>query len=95
MEGSGSEAGSILVTSVSGYGSGRPKNIRIRIPNNFKYEILYLQFGTAAQVENSERPVLHIGLHGGIIELTSDQTLSIEDGVRRVDGNLGQDQKIL
>jgi hypothetical protein len=37
--------------------------------------------------------VLHIGLHGGIVELSSDQTLSIEDGVRRVDGNLGKEQK--
>jgi hypothetical protein len=58
-----------------------------------RYEILYLKFGTAAQIENSERPVLHIGLHGGIIELSSDQPLSIEDGVRRVDGNLGKEQK--
>jgi hypothetical protein len=58
-----------------------------------RYEILYLKFGTTTQVENSERPVLHIGLHSGIIELSSDQTLSIEDGVRGVDGNLGQEQK--
>jgi hypothetical protein len=56
--------------------------------------MLYLKFGTAAQVENSERPVLHVSLHGGIIELSSDQTLGIEDGVRGVDGNLGKEQKI-
>jgi hypothetical protein len=37
--------------------------------------------------------VLHISLHGGIIELSSDQTLGIEDGVRGVDGNLGKEQK--
>jgi hypothetical protein len=37
--------------------------------------------------------VLHIGLHSGIVELSSDQTLGIEDGVRWVDSNLGKEQK--
>lgn len=49
---------------------------------------LNLNDGLAALLDNLERPVLHIRLNLSILEPTTDQTLSIENGVVRVHGDL-------
>ncbi len=46
MERSGAGSGTVLVTNGSGCGSGRPKNIRIRIPNTA---------GTSCQANREQR----------------------------------------
>jgi hypothetical protein len=71
-------------------GFGRPKIVLIYrlqtlVSRNF---ILYLKLGPASHIDDGEGPVLHISLNCGIVELPSDQTLSVEDGVVRVDGHL-------
>jgi hypothetical protein len=47
-----------------------------------------LDEGVAFLVNDSERPVLHISLDFGIVETTTDETLSIEDGVLGVHSSL-------
>jgi len=42
----------------------------------------------SSTVEDGEREVLHVGLDLSICELATDKTLSIEDSVRRVHGDL-------
>jgi hypothetical protein len=49
---------------------------------------LNLDEGVAVLVDDSERPVLHISLDFGIVEATTDETLSIEDGVLGVHSSL-------
>lgn len=49
---------------------------------------LNLDEGVAVLVNDSERPVLHISLDFGIVEATTDETLSIEDGVLGVHSSL-------
>ncbi len=60
----------------------------------FRCEVLVLTLeldrdnGLALLLDNLEREVLHVGLDLGIVEFPSDQTLSVEDCVCRVHGNL-------
>lgn len=49
---------------------------------------LDLDDGLAALLDNLEGEVLHVGLDLGVVELASNETLSIEDGVDRVHGDL-------
>ncbi|VEU37454.1 unnamed protein product [Pseudo-nitzschia multistriata] len=44
--------------------------------------------GTSGSGDNSERPVLHVSLDGGISEFASDQSLGVEDGVIGIHGGL-------
>ena len=46
--------------------------------------VLNLDDGLTTLVDDGEREVFHIGLNFGVIELASNETLSIEDGVLRV-----------
>ncbi len=57
-------------------------------PEHLRKLFLYLKLGPASDIDDGEGPVLHISLNCGIVELTSDQTLRVEDGVVRVDGHL-------
>merc|ERR1719508_162331 len=50
--------------------------------------VLHLQLGLGGIINYSEGPVLHIGLDGGILELSSDQALGIKDRVGGVDRHL-------
>lgn len=50
--------------------------------------ILDLNDGLAGLVDNLERPVLHVGLDLGIGELSTNQSLGVEDGVVGVHGDL-------
>jgi hypothetical protein len=47
-----------------------------------------LNDGLATFVNDLERPVLHVGLNLGIGELSTNQSLGVEDGVVRVHGDL-------
>lgn len=50
--------------------------------------VLDLDDGLATLVNDLERPVLHVGLDLGVGELSSDQSLSVKDGVVGVHGDL-------
>merc|ERR1719186_1766018 len=50
--------------------------------------VLHLQLGLGGIVNYSEGPVFHIGLDGGILELSSNQALGIKDCVGGVDRHL-------
>ena len=50
--------------------------------------VLNLDDGLTTLVDDGEREVFHIGLNFGVIELASNETLSIEDGVGGVHGDL-------
>merc|ERR1712172_465161 len=50
--------------------------------------VLALELGLGGILDNSEGPVLHVGLDSRVIKLTSDQSLGVEDGVGGVDGDL-------
>ena len=45
-------------------------------------------FETQLPGTNLERPVLDVALHGLVVEVASDETLRIEDGVLGIDGQL-------
>jgi hypothetical protein len=62
----------------------KPSHGTVPLRNFFQY----LKLGPASHINDGEGPVLHISLNCGIIELASDQTLGVEDGVVRVDGHL-------
>lgn len=49
---------------------------------------LDLDDGLAILLDDFEGEVLHVGLDLGVVELASDQTLGVEDGVLRVHGDL-------
>ncbi|KAL0602270.1 glutamate dehydrogenase [Plecturocebus cupreus] len=50
--------------------------------------VLHLHFGLASLAHYPERPVFHVRLHSGVLELPSDQPLGVEDGVGGVHGHL-------
>ena len=50
--------------------------------------VLNLNGGLATLADNLEGEVLDVGLHLGVIEFTTDETLRIEDSVMGVHGNL-------
>ena len=50
--------------------------------------VLDLDVRLSTLVRDLEWPVLHVALDLGIIELATNETLSIEDGVFRVHGGL-------
>jgi hypothetical protein len=54
--------------------------------------VLDVDSGPAILVVNLEWPVLHVLLHVSVVELTSDETLGVEDSVLRVgvEGVLGR-----
>ena len=47
-----------------------------------------LDLGLAVVVDDIEGPVLHVGLDDGIVELSANQSLGVEDRVRWVHGDL-------
>merc|ERR1719228_270752 len=51
----------------------------------FKFD---LELRLSSVTDDVERPVLHITLHRRIIELSTNQTLGVEDGVCRIHGHL-------
>ncbi len=50
--------------------------------------VLDLNVGLATLVDHLEGEVLHVGLDLSILELSSDETLGVEDGVGGVHGDL-------
>merc|ERR1719412_1064965 len=50
--------------------------------------VLDLQLGLATVLDDRERPVLHVGLDGRLVELAADQSLGVEHSVVRVNRNL-------
>jgi hypothetical protein len=58
-----------------------------RVGLGFTFEF-NLNEGVFVLVNDGERPVLHVFLDFGVIETTTDKTLSIEDGVLGVHGSL-------
>lgn len=51
-------------------------------------EVVNLNNGVAALVDNGERPGVDILLDNGVLITATDETLDIEDGVLRVHGGL-------
>jgi hypothetical protein len=68
--------------------------LRCRTDHGATYELLLLALvldlddGLSTLVDDLVRPVLHVGLNIGIRELSSDESLGVEDGVVRVHGDL-------
>ena len=50
--------------------------------------VLDLDDGLSTLVDDLVRPVLHVGLNISVRELSSDESLGVEDGVVRVHGDL-------
>jgi hypothetical protein len=50
--------------------------------------VLDLDDGLSSLVNDLVRPVLHVGLNIGVRELSSNESLGVEDGVVRVHGDL-------
>ena len=68
--------------------------LRCRTDHGATYELLLLALvldlddGLSTLVDDLVRPVLHVGLNISVRELSSDESLGVEDGVVRVHGDL-------
>merc|ERR1719319_1014497 len=50
--------------------------------------VVDLQLGLPCHVDDCEGPVLHVALHIGVAEVSTDEPLGVEDGVGGIDGHL-------
>ena len=48
----------------------------------------YLQFRATLNIDDFKGPVLHIGLDGRVVEFSADESLSVENSVGWVNGDL-------